>query len=383
MSCGTGDCSTCEVSENRGCGVSSVFDWLYQIEPSKINHNQLVEVQFKGDRKGYYINSENLKLKKEDIIATQADKSGHDIGTITIIGDLVAMQMARKKINTDKTTLKKIYRVATEKDIKTWKESISKESEVLEVAKKTIKEFKLDMKLSDVEFQGDNTKATFFYIAEKRVDFRALIRKYSSLFKVRIEMRQIGARQEAAKIGGIGSCGRELCCSTWMTEFPPVSTSAARYQQLSINPQKISGQCGRLKCCLNFELDGYTEGLQHFPSAKIRLKTKEGEAKFVKLDVFKQLMYYYNPVDSSAELLVMHIKSVQQLIELNKKGSIPETFSDFVEKIPEDNTNLEKVIAEQSLHRFDKKTKRKRSERRKIFKKSKIKARKKHRTDNG
>ncbi len=383
MSCGTGDCSTCEVSENRGCGVSSVFDWLYQVEPSKINHNQLVEVQFKGDRKGYYINSENLKLKKEDIIAAQADKSGHDIGKITIIGDLVAMQMARKKINTDKKTLKKIYRVATEKDIKIWKESISKESEVLEVAKKTIKEFKLDMKLSDVEFQGDNTKATFFYIAEKRVDFRALVRKYSSLFNVRIEMRQIGARQEAAKIGGIGSCGRELCCSTWMTEFPPVSTSAARYQQLSINPQKISGQCGRLKCCLNFELDGYTEGLQNFPSAKIRLKTKEGEAKFVKLDVFKQLMYYYNPIDSSAELLAMHIKSVQQLIELNKKGSIPETFSDFVEKAPEDNTNLEKVITEQSLYRFDKKTKRKRAERRKIFKKRKIKARQKHRTDNG
>jgi len=196
-------------------------------------------------------------------------------------------------------------------------------------------------------------------------------------------MRQIGARQEAAKIGGIGSCGRELCCSTWMTEFPPVSTSAARYQQLSINPQKISGQCGRLKCCLNFELDGYTEGLQNFPSTKIRLKTKEGEAKFVKLDVFKQLMYYYNPIDSSAELLAMHIKSVQQLIELNKKGSIPETFSDFVEKAPEDNTNLEKVITEQSLYRFDKKTKRKRAERRKIFKKRKIKARQKHRTDNG
>ncbi len=221
MSCGTGDCSTCEVSENRGCGVSSVFDWLYQIDAKNSNHQQLIEVQFKGDRKGFYSNTENLKLKKGDFVAVEGEKSGHDIGKITIIGDLVAMQMARKKVDTQKTPLKKVYRLATEKDIKTWKEAVEKEDFVLEKAKRIIQELKLDMKLSDVEFQGDNTKAVFYYIAESRVDFRELIKKYSRQFKIKIEMRQIGARQEAAKIGGIGSCGRELCCSTWMTEFPP------------------------------------------------------------------------------------------------------------------------------------------------------------------
>ena len=359
MSCGTGDCSTCEVSENRGCGVSSVFDWLYQIDSKNSNHQQLIEVQFKGDRKGFYFNTENLKLKKGDFIAVEGEKSGHDIGKITIIGDLVAMQMARKKIDTQKTPLKKVYRLATEKDIKTWKEAVEKEDLVLEKAKRIIQELKLDMKLSDVEFQGDNTKAAFYYIAENRVDFRELIKKYSRQFKIKIEMRQIGARQEAAKIGGIGSCGRELCCSTWMTEFPPVSTSAARYQQLSINPQKISGQCGRLKCCLKFELDGYTEDLQHFPSSKIKLKTKEGEVKFVKLDVFQGLMYYFNPLKPASDLLKINVQSVQQLIELNKQGNIPDSFADCIEKTPEINSNLENVLTEQSLHRFDKETKKK------------------------
>ena len=180
------------------------------------------------------------------------------------------------------------------------------------------------MKLSDVEFQGDNSKATFFYTSEKRVDFRDLIRTYSAEFKVRIEMRQIGDRQEAAKIGGIGSCGRELCCSTWMTQFPSVSTGAARYQQLAINPQKISGQCGRLKCCLNFELDAYTEALKDFPSSKTKLKTKQGIAKFVKLDVFKGLMYYFNSDNPIQELIEISKDNVKQIIELNKKGK-PQT----------------------------------------------------------
>tara|TARA_B100000900_G_scaffold218151_1_gene184799 strand:+ start:1245 stop:2396 length:1152 start_codon:yes stop_codon:yes gene_type:complete len=382
MSCGTGDCSTCEVSENRGCGVSSVFDWLYQIDTKKSNHQQLIEVQFKGDRKGFYSNSKNLTLKKGDFIAVEGEKSGHDIGRITIIGDLVAMQIARKKIDTQKSPLKKVYRLATDKDMNTWKEATEKEHLVLEKAKRIIQELKLDMKLSDIEFQGDNTKAVFYYTAESRVDFRDLIKKYSRQFKIKIEMRQIGARQEAAKIGGIGSCGRELCCSTWMTEFPPVSTSAARYQQLSINPQKISGQCGRLKCCLNFELDGYTEALRHFPSSKIKLKTKEGEVKFVKLDVFQGVMYYFNPLNPSSDLLKINVQSVQQLIELNKQGNIPDSFADFVEKTPEISPNLENVLTEQSLHRFDKKKHRKRPERRKMFKKNKIKAYQKRKTKN-
>ena len=265
MSCGSGDCSTCEVSENRGCGVSTVFDWLYQIESPKSESSKLVEVQFKGDRKDFYINNENLTLNKGDIIAVEGGKSGHDIGRITMTGELVSLQITRKKRDVNKDPLKKIYRIASERDKQKWKSAIEKESDTLAKAKRLIDRYKLEMKLTDVEFQGDNSKATFYYTAEKRVDFRELIKEYSAQFKIKVEMRQIGARQESAKLGGLGSCGRELCCSTWMTEFPSVSTAAARYQQLSINPQKISGQCGRLKCCLNFELDGYVEALKFFP----------------------------------------------------------------------------------------------------------------------
>ena len=253
MSCGSGGgCSTCEVSENRGCGVSSVFDWLYQIDGPKSESSNFVEVQFKGDRKDFYINNESLDIKHGDIVAVEGDKFGHDIGKITMIGELTALQLVRKGRDITTNPLKSIYRIATENDLIKWKDAINQEGSILEKAKKIIENFKLEMKLSDVEFQGDNTKATFYYTADKRVDFRELVREYSSQFRLKVEMRQIGARQEAAKLGGIGSCGRELCCSTWMTEFPNVSTGAARYQQLSINPQKISGQCGRLKCCLNF-----------------------------------------------------------------------------------------------------------------------------------
>ncbi|MDG1283970.1 MAG: regulatory iron-sulfur-containing complex subunit RicT, partial [Flavobacteriales bacterium] len=268
MSCGSGGgCSTCEVSENRGCGVSSVFDWLYQIDGPKSENSNFVEVQFKGDRKDFYINNESLDIKHGDILAVEGEKFGHDIGKVTMIGELTALQLVRKGRDITTNPLKSIYRIATENDLIKWKDAINQEGSILEKAKKIIENFKLEMKLSDVEFQGDNTKATFYYTADKRVDFRELVREYSSQFRLKVEMRQIGARQEAAKLGGIGSCGRELCCSTWMTEFPNVSTSAARYQQLSINPQKISGQCGRLKCCLNFELDGDTEALKEFPKS--------------------------------------------------------------------------------------------------------------------
>lgn len=240
MSCGSGGCSTCKVSEKRGCGVSSVFDWLYQIDASKTENKSLVEVQFKGNRKDFYINKDNLEIKQGDIVVVEGKTYGHDTGSVTMTGELVALQITRKKRDTKKNPLKNIYRKASSKDIEKWHEAIENEESILQKAKKIIKNFNLQMKLSDVEFQGDNSKATFFYTSEKRVDFRDLIRTYSAEFKVRIEMRQIGDRQESAKIGGIGSCGRELCCSTWMTQFPAVSTGAARYQQLAINPQKIS-----------------------------------------------------------------------------------------------------------------------------------------------
>jgi cell fate regulator YaaT (PSP1 superfamily) len=354
MSCGSGGCSTCEVSENRGCGVSTVFDWLYQVDSSLDNGN-LIEVQFKGDRKDFYMNSKNLNLRHGDLVAVEASKSGHDIGKITMIGELVALQISRKKRNIEKDPVKNIYRLASENDKKKWKIAIENENSILEKAKRIIDDFKLDMKLADVEYQGDNSKATFFYTAEKRVDFRELIREYSSQFRVKIEMRQIGARQEAAKIGGLGSCGRELCCSTWMTEFPSVSTSAARYQQLSINPQKISGQCGRLKCCLNFELDGYTEALKDFPSSKTKLKTKKGIASFVKLDVFKGVMFYFNSEDPTADLLEIANESVTKIINLNRKGEIPESFEQFTIKGLKTDIGFEDAMGQDKINRFDNK----------------------------
>ena len=378
MSCGSGGgCSTCEVSENRGCGVSSVFDWLYQIDGPKSESSNFVEVQFKGDRKDFYINNESLDIKHGDILAVEGEKFGHDIGKVTMIGELTALQLVRKGRDITTNPLKNIYRIATENDLIKWKEAINQEDPILEKAKKIIKNFKLEMKLSDVEFQGDNTKATFYYTADKRVDFRELVREYSSQFRLKVEMRQIGARQEAAKLGGIGSCGRELCCSTWMTEFPNVSTSAARYQQLSINPQKISGQCGRLKCCLNFELDGYTEALKEFPKSSKKIVTQEGEAKFVKLDVFKKVMYYFNVNNPTSELLELPVASVQKILELNKNGKIPENFDSYIKTQIESEVSFEDATGQDNINRFDKKKlkkTKKRPERRANFKKNKMKA---------
>ena len=380
MSCGSGGCSSCEVSENRGCGVSSVFDWLYQIDGPKTENSNLVEVQFKGDRKDFYLNTEGLDLKKGDIVAVEGGKSGHDIGKITIIGELVALQITRKKRDTKKEPLKKIYRIASKTDKEKWNSAIDTEVKILEKAKKLIEEFNLKMKLTDVELQGDKSKATFFYTADKRVDFRGLIKEYSTQFKIKVEMRQIGPRQEAAKIGGIGSCGRELCCSTWMTEFPSVSTGAARYQQLAINPQKISGQCGRLKCCLNFELDGYTEALKGFPSSKVKLKTKKGIAQFVKLDVFKGVMFYFNPDEPASELLEITTEGAKKIITLNKKGEIPENFDQFRVDKTIVELNFEDAMGRDDIKRFDNKNskqKRNRSERREKFKKNKNQSNKK------
>ena len=244
---GCSNCNTCETSLARGCSNSSVFNWLEGISTLNNNQDSSVEVRFKQDRKEFFINPDDILLTKGDIVAVEGSP-GHDVGVVSLTGELVMLQMKRKKVNFEKERPKKIYRIAKPTDISKWGKAIALEKDTLEKAKLLVIEHKLEMKLSNVEYQGDNTKATFYYTAEKRVDFRELIREYSQKFGIRVEMRQIGVRQEAAKIGGIGSCGRELCCSTWMTDFPSVSTNAARYQQLSINPQKNSGQCGRLKC---------------------------------------------------------------------------------------------------------------------------------------
>ena len=351
---GCSNCSTCEVSENRGSANSTVFDWLYQIDAPINENSNLVEVQFKGDRKDFYVNSEDIDINSGDWVAVQAEKSGHDIGKVTMKGELVALQIKRKSRDIVKEPIRKLFRIASENDMQKWKDAVANEDDILVKAKRIIEVSKLEMKLTDVEFQGDNSKATFYYTAEKRVDFRELIREYSRNFGVRVEMRQIGVRQEAAKIGGIGSCGRELCCSTWMTDFPTVSTNAARYQQLSINPQKISGQCGRLKCCLNFELDGYTEALKDFPSTKVQLKSKKGNAKFVKLDVFKGRLFYFN-MDNPGDLLELSIESVNKIIALNKKGEIPVSFESFVIEIEQKEVSFEDAMGQDNIGRFDKK----------------------------
>ncbi len=378
---GCSNCSTCEVSEKRGSANSTVFDWLYQIDNPETGNSNLVEVQFKRDRKDFYINTDNIDVNSGDWVAVQGSKSGHDIGKITMKGELVALQIRRKNRNIEKEPIKKLYRIASESDLEKWKGAVSNEDEILVKAKRIIEDHKLEMKLTDVEFQGDNSKATFYYTAEKRVDFRELIREYSKTFGVRVEMRQIGVRQEAAKIGGIGSCGRELCCSTWMTDFPSVSSAAARYQQLSINPQKISGQCGRLKCCLNFELDGYTEALKGFPSTKVQLKSKQGNAKFVKLDVFRGVLFYFNS-DFSGELLELTIENVNKIIELNKKGETPENFKEYISSNNKKKISFEDAVGQDKISRFDNKKKGlKREERRRKYKKNRKKAREKKRSN--
>ena len=361
MACGTGGgCNGCSVSEKRGCGTSSVFNWLAKVDDAKSNtHSDLVEVQFKMNRKAYFKNTENITVSAGDWVVVESS-TGHDIGKITLIGEIVNYQLKRKKIDISKEPLKKIYRLAKETDIQKLQSSTDLEDPTLKKAKLIIKNHKLDMKLVDIEYQGDGSKAIFYYTAEKRVDFRELIKEYSKTFAIRIEMRQIGVRQEAAMVGGIGSCGRELCCSTWMTEFPPVSTSSVRYQQLSINPQKISGQCGKLKCCLNFELDSYLDSLKHFPKSKQILKTEKGDAKQIKIDVFKKKLYYVYKTKEPG-IFELSLKKVIQIIEENKKGKKPLSLEEFIVEKEEDKAGFKNVVGQDNINRFDKKNKKSRN----------------------
>ena len=353
MGCGTGTgCDGCSVSEKRGCGTSSVFNWLAKVDDDISNTSKdLVEVQFKMNRKGYFKNIKNISISEGDWVTVES-VSGHDIGRVTLVGEIVKHQLKRKKIDTIKEPLKQIYRLANESDFKKFETSIELEDPTLKKAKLIIKNHRLEMKLVDVEFQGDRSKAIFYYTAEKRVDFRELIKEYSKTFGIRIEMKQIGVRQEAAMVGGIGSCGRELCCSTWLTEFPPVSTSSARYQQLSINPQKISGQCGKLKCCLNFELDSYLESLKYFPKAKQVLKTERGEAKQIKIDVFKKKLWYVYKGESFG-VFEISLKNALQIIKDNNIGKRPKSLEDFV--VTKDGGGFKNAAGQGNINRFDSK----------------------------
>lgn len=333
-----------------------VYDWLANMSLPQNKAPFLgVEVRFKNDRKGYYHNREKLPLQMGDCVAVEA-QSGHDIGVVSLTGELVRMQMRRKKENTPVEQLPAVYRKSNEKDIQKWQDAQQRESETMFKSREIALRLGLKMKISDVEFQGDNSKATFYYTADDRVDFRQLIRELASVFRVRIEMRQIGARQESARLGGIGSCGRELCCSSWMTDFRSVNTGAARYQQLSLNPQKLAGQCGKLKCCLNFELDSYLDALKGFPNTNKRLKTQKGDAAFQKMDLFRGMLWY-TYVDERGPFLQLTADAVHQILEMNEKGKKPACIEDFCKKEEVIEVGFENSEGEGDITRFDRKNK--------------------------
>ena len=344
-----GNCAT------GGCEKMSVFNWLNDIEPPA-GHKPFdcIEVSFKNGRKDFFKTKGDLNVYTGDTIAVEASP-GYDVGTVTLTGELVKHQMNRKGVNYNSKELKSVYRKASQSDLDKWKEGRGLEHETMHKARNMALDLGLRMKLGDVEFQGDKSKAIFYYTAEERVDFRELIKVMADSFKIRIEMRQIGSRQEAGRLGGIGSCGRELCCSTWLTDFRAVSTGAARYQQLSLNPEKLAGQCGKLKCCLNFELDQYMEALKSYPSTKTLLETKEGKANHIKTDVFKRLMYYFISKDGKNSIVPLSVERVFEIIELNKKGEIPHKLTDFVDFVEKEaKPDYTNVVGQDELTRFDK-----------------------------
>lgn len=335
-----------------GCDKLTVFDWLSNMEQPSDKGPGFIEVRFKNGRKEFYKNLEGLSLHMSDVIAVEGNP-GHDIGTVSLTGELVRLQMKQKGVDPNGTEFKKLYRKATQRDLDIWEQAREREKETMIRSRGMAASLNLAMKISDVEYQGDGNKATFFYTAEERVDFRELIRLLAGEFKIRVEMRQIGARQEAGRLGGIGSCGRELCCSSWLTDFRSVNTSAARYQQLALNPQKLAGQCGKLKCCLNYELDTYVEALKGFPDTSIYLKTKKGEAAFQKMDIFKGMLWY-SYRDTIAEWVPLEVDKVNSIITQNKNGEFPQALEDFIVEV-EKQPSFESVIEQESITRFDNK----------------------------
>ena len=310
-----------------------------------------VEVRFKNTRKEFF-RSAGLQVNVGDTVVVES-MPGHDVGVVSLTGELVSFQMRKYGIKQRSKDAKKVYRKATEDDIAQWREAQSLERETLVKTRKIIRDLQLSMKLSDVEYQADKTRATFYYIADERVDFRQLIKVLADQFRIRVEMRQIGARQEAGRVGGIGSCGRELCCSTWLTDFRTVSTSAARYQQLSINPMKLAGQCGKLKCCLNYELDAYMDAITEFPDHKVKLKTKKGIAFHQKSDIFKRMMWYAY-ASAPNEFIPMKIDRVKEVMRLNENGKVVEDLKHFSHaEAPVAEPSFENVVGQDELTRFD------------------------------
>jgi len=310
----------------------NVFDWLSNMDiPGIDSQFDVVEVRFKGGRKEFYRNVNKLSLDTNDPIVVDVP-NGHHLGFVSLQGELVRLQMLKKGVKNN-GEIRPIYRVATGKDLEKYEQAQDRDSSTLFRTRQIIKELKLDMKLSDVEFQADNTKATFYYSAEERVDFRELIKVLAGEFKIRVEMKQISLRQEAGRLGGIGVCGRELCCSTWLSDFKSVSTAAARYQNLSLNPSKLSGQCGRLKCCLNYELETYMDALKDIPTIHAPLLTNKGVATLQKTDIFKKIMWF--GYDTESNWYPVPVEKVNEILEMNRKGIKPESLDVMQAEIKE------------------------------------------------
>ncbi|TLM92208.1 Signal peptidase-like protein [Hymenobacter jeollabukensis] len=322
--CSTGGCGSKGGCSSGGCTRLNVFDWLQDIDlPAGFQEFDLVEIRFKGGRKEFYRNDKRIHLTTGDAVVVEAGGNGWHLGYVSLKGELVRLQMKKKKVPQDSKDIRGILRVATEQDVERYEAARELELNTMFRARSVVDELRLKMKLSDVEYQADRTRATFFYSAEDRVDFRDLIKRLAEEFRVRVEMRQISLRHEAGRLGGIGACGRELCCSTWLTEFKSVSTTAARYQNLSLNPAKLSGQCGRLKCCLNYELETYLDALKDIPQVSRPLQTQLGEAFLQKTDIFKKRMWFALRGDNN--WVMLPTERVKEILALNKAGEKPDT----------------------------------------------------------
>ncbi len=364
-SCSTGKPGGCKSNggcSTGGCNRMNVHDWLANLPFSDPESScRIIEVSFnQGSRKDFYRNNSLQTFDKGEIITVEG-VSGFDVGTVSLTGELVRLQLKKHGLKEDNPEFKRILRPATDSDINKWKETKAREHQVLIRSRAVARQLKVDLKMAEVEIQADSRKATFFYIADDRVDFRELIKIYASEFKVKVEMKQIGARQEAGKVGGIGSCGRELCCSTWLTDFKSVNTNAARYQNLSINQTKLSGQCGRLKCCLNYELDTYLDALQNFPDDAEMIEVAKGRAFLIKKDIFRNLMWYSMP--DSTRHYPLTIESVKKIREQNRQGIKPEAL-ETVEivsgKAKEPEPEFVDVVGHITLKSLEKNTRRRR-----------------------
>ncbi|MFV0346823.1 MAG: stage 0 sporulation family protein [Bacteroidales bacterium] len=351
----------CTKQKNGCCGKLQSTDWLSDI-PNTENPDRLVEVRFKNTRFDYYENVNDLQLEIGDMVAVEGNP-GYDIGIVSMLGDLVLMQMKKRRPTLNKDQYRKVFRKARTNDVEKWEDALALEQKTMIGARQITKDLDLDMKIGDVEYQGDGAKAIFYYIADGRVDFRQLIRVLADRFSIRVEMKQIGARQEAGRIGGIGPCGRELCCSSWMSKFSSVSTTAARIQELSLTPQKLAGQCGKLKCCLNHETDVYLDVQSKFPKHKPAIETERGKYVYVKSDFFKEIIYYTLDDNQPSSIIGIDVEFAKELYKKNREGIIPEDISEESTE-PNIGFKLNDIIADESLTRFDKNLKKKKISRR-------------------